>query len=291
MKHQYRRFDMKKAFFSVLTILSLLFSLSCYAFAAINVDGWIKRDEYSDANVEVLCNNSESGCGLHVLVSYYKPLQDSNSVYLSFGAELDGEQIESDGPFGIEVFIDDTPVIKFHADGSNEFDSEFYSVTSKSRIDFSSMKCESVIAFKYPLPENPKIYVRVTDNSGVASRLFVINTVMPQETTVTTAKTAAEASAEKEPEKTTRKTSKSSVSAANSGGNARRVQTEKSTDSSTDSQEYNKVSELTLPRSTDSSDSAASKKSVLMLISGIAVGAAIVGAVMTGIRKSDKKKQ
>ena len=70
MKHQYRRFDMKKAFFSVLTILSLLFSLSCYAFAAINVDGWIKRDEYSDANVEVLCNNSESGCGLHVLVSY-----------------------------------------------------------------------------------------------------------------------------------------------------------------------------------------------------------------------------
>ena len=279
---------MKKAFFSVLTILSLLFSLSCYAFAAINVDGWIKRDEYSDANVEVLCNNSESGCGLHVLVSYYKPLQDSNSVYLSFGAELDGEQIESDGPFGIEVFIDDTPVIKFHADGSNEFDSEFYSVTSKSRIDFSSMKCESVIAFKYPLPENPKIYVRVTDNSGVASRLFVINTVMPQETTVTT---AAEASAEKEPEKTTRKASKSSISAANSGGNARSVQTEKSTDSSTDSQEYNKVSELTLPRSTDSSDSAASKKSVLMLISGIAVGAAIVGAVMTGIRKSDKKKQ
>ena len=279
---------MKKAFFSVLTILSLLFSLSCYAFAAINVDGWIKRDEYSDANVEVLCNNSESGCGLHVLVSYYKPLQDSNSVYLSFGAELDGEQIESDGPFGIEVFIDDTPVIKFHADGSNEFDSEFYSVTSKSRIDFSSMKCESVIAFKYPLPENPKIYVRVTDNSGVASRLFVINTVMPQETTVTT---AAEASAEKEPEKTTRKASKSSISAANSGGNARRVQTEKSTDSSTDSQEYNKVSELTLPLSTDSSDSAASKKSVLMLISGIAVGAAIVGAVMTGIRKSDKKKQ
>lgn len=279
---------MKKAFFSVLTILSLLFSLSCYAFAAINVDGWIKRDEYSDANVEVLCNNSESGCGLHVLVSYYKPLQDSNSVYLSFGAELDGEQIESDGPFGIEVFIDDTPVIKFHADGSNEFDSEFYSVTSKSRIDFSSMKCESVIAFKYPLPENPKIYVRVTDNSGVASRLFVINTVMPQETTVTT---AAEASAEKEPEKTTRKASKSSISAANSGGNARSVQTEKSTDSSTDSQEYNKVSELTLPLSTDSSDSAASKKSVLMLISGIAVGAAIVGAVMTGIRKSDKKKQ
>ena len=89
----------------------------------------------------------------------------------------------------------------------------------------------------------------------------------------------------------TRKASKSSISAANSGGNARRVQTEKSTDSSTDSQEYNKVSELTLPRSTDSSDSAASKKSVLMLISGIAVGAAIVGAVMTGIRKSDKKKQ
>ena len=233
-------------------------------------------------------------CSSHTISRFKTATPDAeglNRLMARFGAELDGEQIESDGPFGIEVFIDDTPVIKFHADGSNEFDSEFYSVTSKSRIDFSSMKCESVIAFKYPLPENPKIYVRVTDNSGVASRLFVINTVMPQETTVTTAKTAAEASAEKEPEKTTRKASKSSISAANSGGNTRRVQTEKSTDSSTDSQEYNKVSELTLPRSTDSSDSAASKKSVLMLISGIAVGAAIVGAVMTGIRKSDKKKQ
>ncbi len=188
---------LKKIFFSLFLVLLILLSIPFSAFAAVKIDASIDPDEFEDTNLEVQCDKGNRGNGLYVLVTYYKTLPGRSQIYLAFNAELYGEEVLVDGPFGFEIYIEDTPVIRIGTNSHADFDASYYHVQVSNRTDFSSMRCETLITFKNHMPDTPTIYVRVIDNNGVPSERFKINTTMSEPTTEETTKAKEESTTKK----------------------------------------------------------------------------------------------
>lgn len=206
---------------------------------AISVDGIVSHDEVHSANVQMQCENKNGGNGICTLVTYYTKTE-SGSLYVAMSGDISYAELTDESPIVYEIYIDGNDPIKIDITGKAEYDEQLFSVKSRAKFEGDGMTCEALIDRKYSFGADPEIFVRVTDDNGIPSKMFEIDTyIAPPETTAEqseksnstkpesragSTKTGRKSSSDKssaEKESTTKKKKKSSRSKTSSKSKAK----------------------------------------------------------------------
>lgn len=227
-----------KRFCTAAAAITFIFVLSMQALA-ISVDGIVSHDEVHSANVQMQCENKNGGNGICTLVTYYTKTE-SGSLYVAMSRDISYVELTDESPIVYEIYIDGNDPIKIDITGKAEYDEQLFSVKSRAKFEGDGMTCEALIDRKYSFGADPEIFVRVTDDSGIPSKMFEIDTyTAPPETTAEqseksnstkpesragSTKTGRKSSSDKssaEKESTTKKKKKSSRSKTSSKSKAK----------------------------------------------------------------------
>lgn len=227
-----------KRFCTAAAAITFIFVLSMQALA-ISVDGIVSHDEVHSANVQMQCENKNGGNGICTLVTYYTKTE-SGSLYVAMSGDISYAELTDESPIVYEIYIDGNDPIKIDITGKAEYDEQLFSVKSRAKFEGDGMTCEALIDRKYSFGADPEIFVRVTDDSGIPSKMFEIDTyIAPPETTAEqseksnstkpesragSTKTGRKSSSDKssaEKESTTKKKKKSSRSKTSSKSKAK----------------------------------------------------------------------
>ena len=204
------------------------FVLAIQAFA-VSIDGSVSPDEVRSTNVQIQCENENGGNGICALATYYTKTE-KGSLYVAINGDISYADLTKESPVVYEIYVDGKDPIKIGITGKAEYDEQLFSVKSSASFAGGGITCEALIDRKYSFGGDPEIYVRVTDDKGVPSKMFEIDTyIAPPETaaeqnnqsgnsdsddrgtTKTTKKSSSTKSTTKK-ESTTKKKSKSSSS-------------------------------------------------------------------------------
>ena len=229
---------MVKRFYTAAAAITFIFVLSMQALA-ISVDGIVSHDEVHSANVQMQCENKNGGNGICTLVTYYTKTE-SGSLYVAMSGDISYAELTDESPIVYEIYIDGNDPIKIDITGKAEYDEQLFSVKSRAKFEGDGMTCEALIDRKYSFGADPEIFVRVTDDNGIPSKMFEIDTyIAPPETTAEqseksnstkpesragSTKTGRKSSSDKssaEKESTTKKKKKSSRSKTSSKSKAK----------------------------------------------------------------------
>ena len=229
---------MVKRFCTAAAAITFIFILSMQALA-ISVDGIVSHDEVHSANVQMQCENKNGGNGICTLVTYYTKTE-SGSLYVAMSGDISYAELTDESPIVYEIYIDGNDPIKIDITGKAEYDEQLFSVKSRAKFEGDGMTCEALIDRKYSFGADPEIFVRVTDDNGIPSKMFEIDTyIAPPETTAEqseksnstkpesragSTKTGRKSSSDKssaEKESTTKKKKKSSRSKTSSKSKAK----------------------------------------------------------------------
>lgn len=227
-----------KRFCTAAAAITFIFVLSMQALA-ISLDGIVSHDEVHSANVQMQCENKNGGNGICTLVTYYTKTE-SGSLYVAMSGDISYAELTDESPIVYEIYIDGNDPIKIDITGKAEYDEQLFSVKSRAKFEGDGMTCETLIDRKYSFGADPEIFVRVTDDSGIPSKMFEIDTyTAPPETTAEqseksnstkpesragSTKTGRKSSSDKssaEKESTTKKKKKSSRSKTSSKSKAK----------------------------------------------------------------------
>lgn len=227
-----------KRFCTAAAAITFIFILSMQALA-ISVDGIVSHDEVHSANVQMQCENKNGGNGICTLVTYYTKTE-SGSLYVAMSGDISYAELTDESPIVYEIYIDGNDPIKIDITGKAEYDEHLFSVKSRAKFEGDGMTCEALIDRKYSFGADPEIFVRVTDDNGIPSKMFEIDTyIAPPETTAEqseksnstkpesragSTKTGRKSSSDKssaEKESTTKKKKKSSRSKTSSKSKAK----------------------------------------------------------------------
>lgn len=227
-----------KRFCTAAAAITFIFILSMQALA-ISVDGIVSHDEVHSANVQMQCENKNGGNGICTLVTYYTKTE-SGSLYVAMSGDISYAELTDESPIVYEIYIDGNDPIKIDITGKAEYDEQLFSVKSRAKFEGDGMTCEALIDRKYSFGADPEIFVRVTDDNGIPSKMFEIDTyIAPPETTAEqseksnstkpesragSTKTGRKSSSDKssaEKESTTKKKKKSSRSKTSSKSKAK----------------------------------------------------------------------
>lgn len=227
-----------KRFCTAAAAITFIFVLSMQALA-ISLDGIVSHDEVHSANVQMQCENKNGGNGICTLVTYYTKTE-SDSLYVAISGDISYAELTDESPIVYEIYIDGNDPIKIDITGKAEYDEQLFSVKSRAKFEGDGMTCEALIDRKYSFGADPEIFVRVTDDSGIPSKMFEIDTyIAPPETTAEqseksnstkpesragSTKTGRKSSSDKssaEKESTTKKKKKSSRSKTSSKSKAK----------------------------------------------------------------------
>lgn len=227
-----------KRFCTASAAITFIFVLSMQALA-ISLDGIVSHDEVHSANVQMQCENKNGGNGICTLVTYYTKTE-SGSLYVAMSGDISYAELTDESPIVYEIYIDGNDPIKIDITGKAEYDEQLFSVKSRAKFEGDGMTCEAFIDRKYSFGADPEIFVRVTDDSGIPSKMFEIDTyIAPPETTAEqseksnstkpesragSTKTGRKSSSDKssaEKESTTKKKKKSSRSKTSSKSKAK----------------------------------------------------------------------
>lgn len=221
-----------KRFCAASAAIIFTFILAIQAFA-VSIDGSVSPDEVRGTNVQIQCENENGGNGICTLVTYYTKTE-KGSLYVAINGDISYADLTKESPVIYEIYIDGKDPIKIGITGKAEYDEQIFSVKSSASFAGGGITCEALIDRKYAFGGDPKIYVRVTDDKGIPSKMFEIDTyIAPPETTAeqsgqsdstnsgsdnkdstkTTKKSSSTKSSTKK-ESTTKKKSKSSSSKA-----------------------------------------------------------------------------
>lgn len=171
-----------KRFCTAAAAITFIFVLSMQALA-ISVDGIVSHDEVHSANVQMQCENKNGGNGICTLVTYYTKTE-SGSLYVAMSGDISYAELTDESPIVYEIYIDGNDPIKIDITGKAEYDEQLFSVKSRAKFEGDGMTCEALIDRKYSFGADPEIFVRVTDDSGIPSKMFEIDTyIAPPETT------------------------------------------------------------------------------------------------------------
>lgn len=171
-----------KRFCTAAAAITFIFILSMQALA-ISVDGIVSHDEVHSANVQMQCENKNGGNGICTLVTYYTKTE-SGSLYVAMSGDISYAELTDESPIVYEIYIDGNDPIKIDITGKAEYDEQLFSVKSRAKFEGDGMTCEALIDRKYSFGADPEIFVRVTDDSGIPSKMFEIDTyTAPPETT------------------------------------------------------------------------------------------------------------
>ena len=158
------------------------------------------------------------------------PKPKKGSLYVAINGDISYADLTKESPVVYEIYVDGKDPIKVGITGKAEYDEQLFSVKSSASFAGGGITCEALIDRKYSFGGDPEIYVRVTDDKGVPSKMFEIDTYIAppdttaeqnnqsensdsddRDTTKTTKKSSSTKSTTKK-ESTTKKKSKSSSS-------------------------------------------------------------------------------
>lgn len=204
------------------------FVLAIQAFA-VSIDGSVSPDEVRGTNVQIQCENENGGNGICALATYYTKTE-KGSLYVAINGDISYADLTKESPVVYEIYVDGKDPIKIGITGKAEYDEQLFSIKSSASFAGGGITCEALIDRKYSFGGDPEIYVRVTDDKGVPSKMFEIGTYIAppdttaeqnnqsgnsdsddRDTTKTTKKSSSTKSTTKK-ESTTKKKSKSSSS-------------------------------------------------------------------------------
>lgn len=213
------------------------FVLAIQAFA-VSIDGSVSPDEVRGTNVQIQCENENGGNGICALATYYTKTE-KGSLYVAINGDISYADLTKESPVVYEIYVDGKDPIKISITGKAEYDEQLFSVKSSASFAGGGITCEALIDRKYSFSGDPEIYVRVTDDKGVPSKMFEIDTYIAppdttaehnnqsgnsdsddRDTTKTTKKSSSTKSTTKK-ESTTKKKSKSSSSKSSTKSKAK----------------------------------------------------------------------
>lgn len=213
------------------------FVLAIQAFA-VSIDGSVSPDEVRGTNVQIQCENENGGNGICALATYYTKTE-KGSLYVAINGDISYADLTKESPVVYEIYVDGKDPIKISITGNAEYDEQLFSVKSSASFAGGGITCEALIDRKYSFGGDPEIYVRVTDDKGVPSKMFEIDTYIAppdttaehnnqsgnsdsddRDTTKTTKKSSSTKSTTKK-ESTTKKKSKSSSSKSSTKSKAK----------------------------------------------------------------------
>lgn len=217
-----------KRFCTAAAAIIFTFVLAIQAFA-VSIDGSVSPDEVRGTNVQIQCENENGGNGICALATYYTKTE-KGSLYVAINGDISYADLTKESPVVYEIYVDGKGPIKIGITGKAEYDEQLFSVKSSASFAGGGITCEALIDRKYSFGGDPEIYVRVTDDKGVPSKMFEIGTYIAppdttaeqnnqsgnsdsddRDTTKTTKKSSSTRSTTKK-ESTTKKKSKSSSS-------------------------------------------------------------------------------
>lgn len=217
-----------KRFCTAAAAIIFTFVLAIQAFA-VSIDGSVSLDEVRSTNVQIQCENENGGNGICALATYYTKTE-KGSLYVAINGDISYADLTKESPVVYEIYVDGKDPIKIGITGKAEYDEQLFSVKSSASFAGGGITCETLIDRKYSFGGDPEIYVRVTDDKGIPSKMFEIDTYIAppdttaeqnnqsgnsdsddRDTTKTTKKSSSTKSTTKK-ESTTKKKSKSSSS-------------------------------------------------------------------------------
>ena len=290
------------------------FVLAIQAFA-VSIDGSVSPDEVRGTNVQIQCENENGGNGICALATYYTKTE-KGSLYVAINGDISYADLTKESPVVYEIYVDGKDPIKIGITGKAEYDEQLFSVKSSASFAGGGITCETLIDRKYSFGGDPEIYVRVTDDKGIPSKMFEIDTyIAPPETTAEqnnqsgnsdsddrdTTKTTKKSNSTKsttKKESTTKKKSKSSSSKSSTKSKSKTnksssSKTNRSSKSQNTDEEYladdvDEIETYTLPSGENMRNAARVKQGVTAV--GITVIIATVISISLLIFKKSSKK-
>lgn len=303
-----------KRFCTAAAAIIFLFVLAIQALA-VSIDGSVSPDEVRGTNVQIQCENENGGNGICALATYYTKTE-KGSLYVAINGDISYADLTKESPVVYEIYVDGKDPIKIGITGKAEYDEQLFSVKSSASFAGGGITCETLIDRKYSFGGDPEIYVRVTDDKGIPSKMFEIDTyIAPPETTAEqnnqsgnsdsddrdTTKTTKKSNSTKsttKKESTTKKKSKSSSSKSSTKSKSKTnksssSKTNRSSKSQNTDEEYladdvDEIETYTLPSGENMRNAARVKQGVTAV--GITVIIATVISISLLIFKKSSKK-
>ncbi len=303
-----------KRFCTAATAIIFTFVLAIQAFA-VSIDGSVSPDEVRGTNVQIQCENENGGNGICALATYYTKTE-KGSLYVAINGDISYADLTKESPVVYEIYVDGKDPIKIGITGKAEYDEQLFSIKSSASFAGGGITCETLIDRKYSFGGDPEIHVRVTDDKGVPSKMFEIDTyIAPPETTAEqnnqsgnsdsddrdTTKTTKKSSSTKSTTKKESTTKKNSKSSSSKSSTKSKSKTNKSSSSKTNrssksqgtDEEYladdvDEIETYTLPSGENMRNAARVKQGVTAV--GITVIIATVISISLLIFKKSGKK-
>ena len=301
-----------KRFCTAAAAIIFIFVLAIQAFA-VSIDGSVSPDEVRGTNVQIQCENENGGNSICALATYYTKTE-KGSLYVAINGDISYADLTKESPVVYEIYVDGKDPIKIGITGKAEYDEQLFIVKSSASFAGGGITCETLIDRKYSFGGDPEIYVRVTDDKGIPSKMFKIDTyIAPPETTAEqnnqsgnsdsddrdTTKTTKKSNSTKsttKKESTTKKKSKSSSSKSSTKSKTNKSsssKTNRSSKSQGTDEEYladdvDEIETYTLPSGGNTRNAARVKQGVTAV--GITVIIATVISISLLIFKKSGKK-
>ena len=194
-----------RRFCTAAAAIIFIFVLAIQAFA-VSIDGSVSPDEVRGTNVQIQCENENGGNGICALATYYTKTE-KGSLYVAINGDISYADLTKESPVVYEIYVDGKDPIKISITGKAEYDEQLFSVKSSASFAGGGITCETLIDRKYTFGGDPEIYVRVTDDKGIPSKMFEIDTYIapPEPTTEQNNQSGNSDSDDRDTTKTTKK--------------------------------------------------------------------------------------
>lgn len=243
-----------RRFCTAAAAIIFIFVLAIQALA-VSIDGSVSPDEVRSTNVQIQCENENGGNGICALATYYTKTE-KGSLYVAINGDISYADLTKESPVVYEIYVDGKDPIKIGITGKAEYDEQLFSVKSSASFAGGGITCETLIDRKYSFGGDPEIYVRVTDDKGVPSKMFEIDTYIapPEPTTEQNNQSGNSNSDDRDTTKTTKKSSSTKSTTKKESTTKKKSKSSSSKSSTKSKSKTNKSSSSKTNRSSKSQD-------------------------------------
>lgn len=243
-----------RRFCTAAAAMIFIFVLAIQAFA-VSIDGSVSPDEVRSTNVQIQCENENGGNGICALATYYTKTE-KGSLYVAINGDISYANLTKESSVVYEIYVDGKDPIKIGITGKAEYDEQLFSVKSSASFAGGGITCETLIDRKYSFGGDPEIYVRVTDDKGIPSKMFEIDTyIAPPETTTEQSNQSGNSdSDDRDTTKTTKKSSSTKSTTKKESTTKKKSKSSSSKSSTKSKSKTNKSSSSKTNRSSKSQD-------------------------------------
>ena len=241
-----------RRFCTAAAAIIFIFVLAIQAFA-VSIDGSVSPDEVRGTNVQIQCENENGGNGICALATYYTKTE-KGSLYVAINGDISYADLTKESPVVYEIYVDGKDPIKIGITGKAEYDEQLFSVKSSASFAGGGITCETLIDRKYSFGGNPEIYVRVTDDKGIPSKMFEIDTYIapPEPTTEQNNQSGNSDSDDRDTTKTTKKSNSTKSTTKKESTTKKKSKSSSSKSSTKSKSKTNKSSSFKINRSSKS---------------------------------------